>query len=592
MNKARVSLHVTSLLLLMFCFNYPHLRAQDSGLSRDALLSSASHSLLNLSPSSVNSFDRSANFAVDFPVASPTIASFDLEPPRNVGPNRRVSALLDLTKPRGDRRGRSETTIASDRSGQFLLVGWNDAEGFLFAPFGQPPGLGLSGFGFSADGGKTWTDGGAPFIFPGPGGVGVVTRGDPWMDTGGPGQKTYYYANLAIFEDGSGGGLSVHRGGFSGKKFAFNHAVFIPPPNPNDFLDKEALCAGHTSMSKDLVSVSVTNFTGPPTLGNGQIEVFTSKNRATSFPVRGIAQADEIISGVRVVQQGSACGIGPQGEVYVVWERGWLSPFIGQGGIGVFPKIFFARSEDSGMTFKPRVLVSDISSGALFPPSGYTRNRIDDFPRMCVATNEDDPFFGRIYVVYKDSRVANGGPQPAALGPEDIAAGTGFDVGHAQTDIYLRFSDDRGDSWSGPMLVASAGSGKIDFWPVVSCNSSDGTVDVVWYESVEPEGTEFLNGAPPFGFNDSLVDVFYAASTDGGITFSTPLRVTDVTSNWNRNVTPTNINPNFGDYIGMVSKSNRVMVTWADGRSGFTTPPPDIRQPEVFYATVGVGNIK
>jgi hypothetical protein len=132
MNKARVSVHVTSLLLLMFCFNYPHLRAQDSGLSRDALLSSASHSLLNLSPNSVNSFDRSANFAVDLPVVSPTIASFDLEPPRNVGPNRRVSALLDLTKPRGDRRGRSETTIASDPSGQFLLVGWNDAEGFLF----------------------------------------------------------------------------------------------------------------------------------------------------------------------------------------------------------------------------------------------------------------------------------------------------------------------------------------------------------------------------------------------------------------------------------------------------------------------------
>jgi hypothetical protein len=48
--------------------------------------------------------------------------------------------------------GRSETSIVADRGGQRLVAGWNDADGFV----GLQPGL--SGFGFSRDGGKTWID--------------------------------------------------------------------------------------------------------------------------------------------------------------------------------------------------------------------------------------------------------------------------------------------------------------------------------------------------------------------------------------------------------------------------------------------------
>ena len=102
---------------------------------------------------------------------------------KGVGPNVPMNDPFDPT-PGADSRGRSETTIASDPSGQFLVSGWNDAQGFLFAPFGPPPGLGLSGFASSSDGGQTWTDGGAPFVFGSPG---IVTRGDPWLDTGGSG---------------------------------------------------------------------------------------------------------------------------------------------------------------------------------------------------------------------------------------------------------------------------------------------------------------------------------------------------------------------------------------------------------------------
>jgi len=51
--------------------------------------------------------------------------------------------------------GRSETSIAASTDGQFIVTGWNDAQGFCTPVFGGGCGPGepngLSGFGFSSD---------------------------------------------------------------------------------------------------------------------------------------------------------------------------------------------------------------------------------------------------------------------------------------------------------------------------------------------------------------------------------------------------------------------------------------------------------
>ena len=95
-------------------------------------------------------------------------------------------------------RGRSETTVAASEDGHDVVSGWNNAEALLRPPFGTLPGPpGVTAFGFSSDGGLTWTDGGPPPAFA-VGGDTIITASDPWLDRGGTDESTFYFANLAI----------------------------------------------------------------------------------------------------------------------------------------------------------------------------------------------------------------------------------------------------------------------------------------------------------------------------------------------------------------------------------------------------------
>jgi hypothetical protein len=223
----------------------------------------------------------------------------------------------------------------------------------------------------------------------------------------------------------------------------------------------------------------------------------------------------------------------------------------------VWPQIVFAKSTDGGVSFGPRILVSDISSGSLFPPVGYTRPQSNDFPRIAYDKefenpgDDNDNNKGRLYITYHDSRIANGGTQ--AFNSSN---------GNRNTDVYLRYSTNDGSTWSAPTLIA--GGATAQFWPAVSVQP-DGTVDVIWYQS-----------------DDGLTDVYYASSTNGGVSFTTPVRVTSASTDW-RTVT-SNIRPNFGDYIGVASREDRAFACWGDGR-------PD-NHPNVFVAPIANGTPK
>jgi len=245
-------------------------------------------------------------------------------PPR-VGPNVQANDP-QLPLPDG-LLGRSETTIASNNGGTHMVAGWNDADGFCGPPFGAPcpppPVPGLSGYSYSTDGGQTWFDGGAPPVFDG-----AMTRGDPWLDLGGHGNDTYFYANLAVnATDGGSRGVIVHRGSFAGNTLIwYDGQVFDSPRNAvtpgADFYDKEALAAAKDGSGA--AYVTLTNFQetcGIAQWGYGTIEVWRTQDGGETWEGPAIAGPDEsfildpsqpLCGYEGVLQQSSVPAIGPK----------------------------------------------------------------------------------------------------------------------------------------------------------------------------------------------------------------------------------------------------------------------------------------
>jgi len=530
--------------------------------------------------------------------------------------------------------GRSETTIAVGENNHNLVAGWNDAAGFLRQPFvvvGPAPGIpGLSGYAFSSDGGVTWTDGDAPTLFPateafpalGTSFSGdVVTRGDPWLAASNiNGADTFFYANLAVFKQRDSGnntvdaGVSVHRGSFSGSSFSWNDLRLLSAPNaPFDFYDKEAVAS-----RSDVVVVSVTNFIGisapgttPATCqfagGFGQIEVWRSTDGGNTYQGPVIAQPDETnltadpacLTGR--LNSGSDPAIGKGGNVFVAWTRG---PNFLNGSIvtPVSEDIVGASSSSFGKSFSSPVLIRTIIPGRQNPPVGFNRNRYNDFPRAAI-----DRATGRVFVAFQDAAIAGnagiggsgticlpagGLPSPGApcpAGQRRVKVGGGADM-----DIYLTHSDDNGATWSTPVLITpTGGDNKIQFWPVVTVGPQ-GDVNVVYYESQEMQVTAsptdiecsigIGGGQTRRSLLSSIVDTWTARSTDNGLSFQAPVKVSTVSSNWCR--VASNIRPNFGDYIGAATVGPLTHAVWADDRNTVLIGGVPRNIADVFYASI------
>lgn len=554
-------------------------------------------------------FDTAATAAGQ--VAAAAIPQGLLRPPTNgddgdetqivVGPNKIVNDPQSLF-PAG-LIGRSETAVTSDEEGNNVVVGWNDADGFL-SKFALG---GVSGWAFSADASATFLDGGGmpPTTIPTSPPTTVVVAGDPWLEEGGDedGDGTddgiFLFSNLAVRANIAGNGpgtphgtegVTVHRGTVTNGVLTWGTPTLIPSPSAAGTfgLDKEAIAADKRRGAK-AVYVTATNFDVSSSPING-IVAFHSTDGGVTFSGPALVQSPGA-DGV----QGSEPVVGPNGEVYVVWERGRFNIPPAKA------RIQFSRSTDGGATFSPAVDVAAITAAARKPPAGYNRSRHNDFPRVAVALG--GPHLGRIFVTYQDV-----GSNPDLPGIVTLTgAGNPALPGVADADVFLKYSDDGGTTWSAPVSVNGAiGDGKAQFWPVVNWEGDD-KVDVVYYEDVEtnltPDPTDIetsrgldgVAGRTRRSTRSSMVDVFLARSTNGGASFGTPVKVTDFTSNWS--ATRSNIIPNMGDYIASSATEtegveHRILAAWADSRVSINIlPSPGVFLspiPSVAFAAVDV----
>ncbi len=156
------------------------------------------------------------------------------------------------------------------------------------------------------------------------------------------------------------------------------------------------------------------------------------------------------------------------------------------------------------------------------------------------------PNNGRVYLVYTDELVDESN----------------------DTDIFLRFSDDAGVTWSAATKVNDDTTTNSQFLPKIDIDQSTGNIAIVWHDSRNDAGVQGSGSTNAIANDDS--EFFGAASDDGGQTFTPNFQISGGVSN----AASANNGVDYGDYIGVTFEDNILHPIWADN-SNSTGDNPD-----------------
>lgn len=255
------------------------------------------------------------------------------------------------------------------------------------------------------------------------------------------------------------------------------------------------------------------------------------------------------------------------GDVYFASGRGGLNPerqfrFT----------VYVARSEDDGRSFPlvRQVIASNLSyeahlpavlsDGTLLVPfsdhhtMGGGRLAIGSRRSWAIRSSDGGSRFSEPLFI-TDACDGRGGWPMLAAGPDDRLW---FTCIAADFEGVLVFrSDDRGESWSGPVRADRGGEDAYTRTPTLAVTST-GIVGVTWYDRChDPER--------------ACQHTLFSASVDGGEKFSPPERVSTEGScpeteanGWTGRRFPAG-----GDYSGLVALDEETFrVAWSDARNG------------------------
>jgi hypothetical protein len=249
------------------------------------------------------------------------------------------------------------------------------------------------------------------------------------------------------------------------------------------------------------------------------------------------------------------------GHIYAYWTRFY----------SVCPPGFFTRSTDSGGSFQNCITIpNDPYWGTLMVgPNGdlYIGGTIGNNFLVAKSTNAQisgqSVTWDMATVVNLDGSIANGyGPNPGGLlGQTSIAVDTSD--GPYQGNVYLLCSVER-NSNPDPLdvMFTRSTNGGVNWSSPIKINDDPGTSAYQWFGtmSVAPNGridVIWLDTRDNPGSNISAL--YYSNSKDGGSTWSTNERLSDYFDphvGWPQQ-------NKMGDYFHMVSDSNGANLAWA-----------------------------
>jgi hypothetical protein len=476
-------------------------------------------------------------------------------------PNSNTTAVFPTNK-------QNEPTIAVDPNNGKLIAGSNDEQ--LQPPCGPGPvrgstapandcsffpGVGTDGF-YTSNDGTAWTNRGLLPGFSDNGGS-LQSDGDPVIVFGpkptstgfSPTSSRAYYAGLASFAPGNANGnqapelLTVSRSDDDG--LTWTNPVVAAGGHGFKFNDKEAIWADNNPASPFFgrVYVSWTQFRGSvfTFFGEPIMVAFSADGGATWSKPNQLSSAHN--NGTVGGRQGSTVRTGPDGTVYVFWEDGDIKS----------NKMVLASSTDGGVHWtRPRDIapVRDIAD-----PIPGANFRTDSF-----LTAGVDQGNGAIYAAWSDR---TGG------------------AGH----IVVTKGTNHGTSWTSPVTVSDPLDGYAFFQGLDVVPSStalpNGRVDVA-YQALKLTATGL---ATTYGTGNATIDSFYTSSTNGGVSFSDPVKISTESSDPAASAQNNLARQFWGDYNTLVSTTDFAYFIYTDSRHGVGCPAVDAYQQSLDAGT-------
>ena len=152
------------------------------------------------------------------------------------------------------------------------------------------------------------------------------------------------------------------------------------------------------------------------------------------------------------------------------------------------------------------------------------------------------------------------------------------------TDIYVRYSDDNGATWSAGVRVNDDHTQNSQFLPKISLDQTTGNIAVVWYDSRNDLGAGGTGDTDGIANDDA--QFWGAFSTNGGTAFAPNIRISAGTSNSH----DSGNGIDYGDYVGLSFVAGVAHPAWSDN-SNSTGNNPDgaLHQFDIYTAAVRVG---
>jgi hypothetical protein len=454
----------------------------------------------------------------------------------------------------GPRGGQAELSIAIDRTGQHVVIGFNDQRGFLLNP------ISVSGYMYSDDGGRTFVDGGQ---LPSPGDTDVggtllpQVFGDPEVKY--LGDCTFVYSSILVAANPdtvAAQTMGVHRSTDCGHTWEgpFEVEAATNPFNLFDAADKEFM---DVDPDTGLLMMTWTNFGA-----DGVVSILSalSDDGGETWP----ASSRRIIANDFEDGQSSVPRFAGNGSnfVYAAWRK---FPFPGNL-FGYGNTVGFARSPNNGMTWRKPISTSD---EFLTQDQILGNDRSNTSPALAVD-NSYGPNQGNVYLVYPNNNSFDG------------------------SDVVFQRSKNRGRTWSAPLLLNSRpGEDRAQWFPTIAVDDVSGRISVFYYDQgIDRSG--------------DLSEVTYTFSLDGGDTWSKPRPLTLAPFRAGHNNDTGQ--PNLGDYNQAVSQrgvlyaayalANRPELGFADGQPDVTLTGIDAtfrrvsrREHETPYASLRISTV-